>query len=89
MTTQNFGRIAWIGAGKLGLPMAARIAAAGYDIVAYDVSAQRVAEAKEAQAGDGRLRRRRGEGRQGRLHVAARRQGAAVGRRGSWRPDLP
>ena len=47
MTTQTFGRIAWIGTGKIGLPMAARIAAAGYDIVAYDVSEQRVTEARK------------------------------------------
>jgi 3-hydroxyisobutyrate dehydrogenase-like beta-hydroxyacid dehydrogenase len=46
MTTKDFGRIAWIGTGKLGLPMAARIAAAGHDIVAYDVSDERVTEAK-------------------------------------------
>jgi 3-hydroxyisobutyrate dehydrogenase-like beta-hydroxyacid dehydrogenase len=46
MTTQSFGRIAWIGTGKLGLPMAARIAAAGYDIVGYDTSPERITEAK-------------------------------------------
>ncbi len=46
MTTQTFGRIAWIGTGKLGLPMAARIAAAGYDIVGYDTSPERITEAK-------------------------------------------
>lgn len=45
-TTQNFGKIAWIGTGKLGLPMAARIAAAGYAIVGYDVSEERITEAK-------------------------------------------
>ena len=39
-------RIAWIGIGKLGLPMAARIAAAGFDIVGTDVSGERIAAAK-------------------------------------------
>ncbi len=47
MTVKDFGRITWIGTGKLGLPMAARIAAAGYDIVAYDVSAERLTEARK------------------------------------------
>ncbi len=35
-------RIAWIGLGKLGLPMAARIAAAGYPITGHDRDAARL-----------------------------------------------
>ena len=41
-------RIGWVGLGKMGLPMSARLAAAGHDVVAYDVNAQARA-AGEAQ----------------------------------------
>jgi 3-hydroxyisobutyrate dehydrogenase-like beta-hydroxyacid dehydrogenase len=34
-------RVAWIGLGKLGLPMAARLAGAGYDVRGYDRSSER------------------------------------------------
>ncbi len=46
MSGQDAGRIAWLGIGKLGLPMALRIKGAGFDIVGYDVGAARIAEAK-------------------------------------------
>jgi 3-hydroxyisobutyrate dehydrogenase-like beta-hydroxyacid dehydrogenase len=34
-------RIAWIGLGRIGLPMAARLAAAGWPVAGYDLSAER------------------------------------------------
>jgi 3-hydroxyisobutyrate dehydrogenase-like beta-hydroxyacid dehydrogenase len=44
-------KIAWIGLGKLGLPMAARIAATGRQVVGYDVDAGRAALATAQQIG--------------------------------------
>ncbi|HSP59113.1 MAG TPA: NAD(P)-dependent oxidoreductase [Halomonas sp.] len=44
MTTNS--RVAWIGLGKLGLPMAARIAGAGHVVQGFDLSAQRMALAE-------------------------------------------
>ncbi|MBS9403844.1 NAD(P)-dependent oxidoreductase [Halomonas sp. TRM85114] len=44
MTTTT--RVAWIGLGKLGLPMAARIVGAGHSVQGYDLSAQRMALAE-------------------------------------------
>lgn len=41
--------LAWIGLGKLGLPMAARIAAAGHAIAAFDVDAARMQAARQRQ----------------------------------------
>ncbi|PXX95088.1 NAD(P)-dependent oxidoreductase [Halomonas sp. LBP4] len=46
MTTTT--KVAWIGLGKLGLPMATRIVAAGYPVQGFDLSAERVALAEEA-----------------------------------------
>ncbi|MEQ6888396.1 NAD(P)-dependent oxidoreductase [Halomonas sp. CS7] len=46
MTTTR--KVAWVGLGKLGLPMAARIAAAGHDVQGFDLSAERLALAEEA-----------------------------------------
>jgi 3-hydroxyisobutyrate dehydrogenase-like beta-hydroxyacid dehydrogenase len=37
----NDGKIGWIGLGKLGLPMAARIAASGRAVVGYDLDPHR------------------------------------------------
>jgi 3-hydroxyisobutyrate dehydrogenase-like beta-hydroxyacid dehydrogenase len=42
-------RVAWIGLGKLGLPMAARIAAAGRGICGTDIAAERREEARARQ----------------------------------------
>lgn len=42
----NAQQIAWIGLGKLGLPMAARVAAAGHAIRGFDLSAARAAQAE-------------------------------------------
>ena len=39
-------RIAWLGLGLIGLPMAARLAAAGWQVRGYDVDAQRLSLAK-------------------------------------------
>ena len=39
-------RIAWIGLGLIGLPMAARLAAAGWQVRGYDIDAQRLSLAK-------------------------------------------
>lgn len=41
-------KVAWIGLGKLGLPMATRIAAAGYPVQGFDLSAERMALAEQA-----------------------------------------
>lgn len=46
MTTTH--KVAWVGLGKLGLPMAARIAAAGHAVQGFDLSAERLALAEEA-----------------------------------------
>ncbi|WP_416139448.1 NAD(P)-dependent oxidoreductase [Halomonas sp. HK25] len=45
MTTSD--KVAWIGLGKLGLPMAARIAAGGYPVQGFDLSAERMALAEQ------------------------------------------
>ena len=42
-------RIAWLGLGKLGLPMAARMAGAGHVLVGHDVDARRCDAARERQ----------------------------------------
>lgn len=42
------GRVAWIGLGKLGLPMAVRIAAAGTPVQGFDLSTERMALAEQA-----------------------------------------
>jgi 3-hydroxyisobutyrate dehydrogenase-like beta-hydroxyacid dehydrogenase len=47
MTSEQ--HLAWIGLGKLGLPMAARIAGAGHRIVGHDLSAARVDAARQRQ----------------------------------------
>ncbi|HZM35191.1 MAG TPA: NAD(P)-dependent oxidoreductase [Burkholderiales bacterium] len=39
-------RVAWIGLGRIGLPMAARLAGAGWMVAGYDLSAERRAAAK-------------------------------------------
>jgi 3-hydroxyisobutyrate dehydrogenase-like beta-hydroxyacid dehydrogenase len=39
--------IAWLGVGKMGLPISTRIAAAGYRVTAFDVSAERTAAARD------------------------------------------
>lgn len=39
-------KVAWFGLGRIGLPMAARLAAAGWRVAGYDIDAQRVALAK-------------------------------------------
>ena len=45
--------IAWIGIGKIGLPMAVRALQAGFDMTAFDASPSRLALAHEqASAGD-------------------------------------
>ncbi|MDZ7854546.1 MAG: NAD(P)-dependent oxidoreductase [Halomonas sp.] len=41
-------KVAWIGLGKLGLPMATRIAAAGYPVQGFDLSTERMALAEQA-----------------------------------------
>ncbi|SFH29262.1 NAD(P)-dependent oxidoreductase [Modicisalibacter xianhensis] len=46
--TTNTTKVAWIGLGKLGLPMATRIAAAGYPVQGFDLSAERMALAEQA-----------------------------------------
>jgi 3-hydroxyisobutyrate dehydrogenase-like beta-hydroxyacid dehydrogenase len=46
MTTTT--KVAWIGMGKLGLPMATRIAAAGHPVQGFDLSAERMALAEQA-----------------------------------------
>ncbi len=46
MTVTN--KVAWIGLGKLGLPMAARIAAAGHAVQGFDLSAERMGLAEQA-----------------------------------------
>ena len=35
-------RIAWLGLGLIGLPMAARLAAAGWDVKGFDIDAERL-----------------------------------------------
>lgn len=42
----NEQRIAWLGLGLIGLPMAARLAAAGWQVKGYDINAQRLSLAK-------------------------------------------
>jgi 3-hydroxyisobutyrate dehydrogenase-like beta-hydroxyacid dehydrogenase len=49
MTTTS--KVAWIGLGKLGLPMAARIVKAGYPVQGFDLSAERLALAEAAGIG--------------------------------------
>ena len=39
--------IAWLGVGKMGLPISTRIAAAGHRVTAFDVSAERMAAARD------------------------------------------
>jgi 3-hydroxyisobutyrate dehydrogenase-like beta-hydroxyacid dehydrogenase len=39
--------IAWLGVGKMGMPISTRIAAAGYRVTAFDVSAERMAAARD------------------------------------------
>jgi 3-hydroxyisobutyrate dehydrogenase-like beta-hydroxyacid dehydrogenase len=39
--------IAWLGVGKMGLPISTRIAAAGYRVTAFDVTAERMAAARD------------------------------------------
>lgn len=46
MVTQS-DDIAWLGVGKMGLPIAGRIAAAGFRVTAFDVSADRMAAARQ------------------------------------------
>lgn len=46
MTTTS--KVAWVGLGKLGLPMATRIAAAGHSVQGFDLSAERMALAEQA-----------------------------------------
>ena len=46
MATQTES-IAWIGVGKMGLPIAGRIAAAGHQLVTFDASAGRIAAARQ------------------------------------------
>jgi 3-hydroxyisobutyrate dehydrogenase-like beta-hydroxyacid dehydrogenase len=46
MVTQ-FDDIAWIGVGKMGLPIVGRIFDAGYRVTVYDASADRVAAARQ------------------------------------------
>ncbi|MBB3231808.1 NAD(P)-dependent oxidoreductase [Halomonas stenophila] len=41
-------KVAWVGLGKLGLPMAARIAQAGHAVQGFDLSAERMALAEQA-----------------------------------------
>lgn len=41
-------KVAWVGLGKLGLPMATRIAAAGHSVQGFDLSAERMSLAEEA-----------------------------------------
>jgi 3-hydroxyisobutyrate dehydrogenase-like beta-hydroxyacid dehydrogenase len=41
-------KVAWVGLGKLGLPMATRIAAAGHSVQGFDLSAERMALAEQA-----------------------------------------
>jgi 3-hydroxyisobutyrate dehydrogenase-like beta-hydroxyacid dehydrogenase len=43
--------IAWLGIGKMGLPIAGLIAAAGYRVTAFDVSADRMAVARQQGLG--------------------------------------
>lgn len=46
--TAQMDSIAWIGIGKMGLPIAGRIAGAGYRVIAFDASAERLAMARQA-----------------------------------------
>ncbi len=41
-------KVAWVGLGKLGLPMATRIASAGHSVQGFDLSADRMALAEQA-----------------------------------------
>lgn len=41
-------KVAWVGLGKLGLPMAIRIVQAGHDVQGFDLSAERMAIGEEA-----------------------------------------
>jgi 3-hydroxyisobutyrate dehydrogenase-like beta-hydroxyacid dehydrogenase len=41
--------LAWVGIGKMGLPIAGRIADAGYRVTAFDASAERLAMARQAR----------------------------------------
>jgi 3-hydroxyisobutyrate dehydrogenase-like beta-hydroxyacid dehydrogenase len=50
MVTQSDG-IAWLGVGKMGLPIVGRIAAAGFRVTAFDVSADRMAAARQQGLG--------------------------------------
>ena len=50
MVTQS-DDIAWLGVGKMGLPIAGRIAAAGFRVTAFDVSADRMAAARQQGLG--------------------------------------
>jgi 3-hydroxyisobutyrate dehydrogenase-like beta-hydroxyacid dehydrogenase len=50
MITQS-GDIAWLGVGKMGLPIAGRIAAAGFRVTAFDVNADRLAAARQLGLG--------------------------------------
>ena len=46
MTTQSES-IAWLGIGKMGLPIAGRIAGAGVEVTAFDISADRITAARQ------------------------------------------
>jgi 3-hydroxyisobutyrate dehydrogenase-like beta-hydroxyacid dehydrogenase len=50
MITQS-DSIAWLGVGKMGLPIAGRIAAAGFRLTTFDVSADRTAAARQLGLG--------------------------------------
>jgi 3-hydroxyisobutyrate dehydrogenase-like beta-hydroxyacid dehydrogenase len=48
MTTQT-STLAWVGIGKMGLPIASRLADAGYRVTAFDANAERLAMARQAR----------------------------------------
>jgi len=45
--TETSNKIAWIGVGKMGLPMAALIVKAGHAVISFDPNKDRLAAARE------------------------------------------
>ena len=73
--------IAFLGLGKMGRPMAARLAGAGFKLRVFDVSQKAVSDFVGAHPGGARHRLGQGRGRRRRRadHHAARRQDRAAG----------
>ena len=70
-------KIAFIGLGNMGGPMAANLAKAQHQVTAFDLSSSAVDGGGRKGRPQGRVRRGSGEGRRGRRHHAAGGQACA------------